>query len=229
MHAAASKRDAGSKTRSPAWARCHQRSSRRERHIDPWCHADAVVDALCCVAVPAPPLLHTKVVNISVIQAWWEPSSKMGQHQGYRLYYKGAQAPLFTGPIVLPHNASQYIITQLGELLFLRSLLKDPGLPSQVAVRPNQGYRRHCSWPEFEGFRHLIQDFNVVFTTLFENCFPSVVRSVTGLRDQAARLQPTRRRQCYRALCFATRGSGEIWWLAHETYQDFAQWRVASG
>lgn len=104
-----------------------------------------MVDALCCVAVPAPPLLHTKVVNISVIQAWWEPSSKMGQHQGYRLYYKGAQAPLFTGPIVLPHNASQYIITQLGELLFLRSLLKDLGLPSQEAVRPNQGYRRHCS------------------------------------------------------------------------------------
>lgn len=41
----------------------------------------------------------------------------MGQHQGYRLYYKGAQAPLFTGPIVLPRNASQYNITQLGELL----------------------------------------------------------------------------------------------------------------
>ncbi|CAF99689.1 unnamed protein product, partial [Tetraodon nigroviridis] len=63
--------------------------------------------------VPAPPTLHTKVVNSSVIQAWWEPSSKMGQHQGYRLYYKGAQAPLFAGPIILPPNASQYTITQL--------------------------------------------------------------------------------------------------------------------
>lgn len=71
-----------------------------------------------CVAVPAPPLLHTRVVNGSVIQAWWEPSSKMGQHQGYRLYYKGAQAPLFTGPVLLPRNASRYNITQLGEQLF---------------------------------------------------------------------------------------------------------------
>lgn len=49
----------------------------------------------------------------------------------------------------------------------------------------------------------------------------SVVRSVAGLRDQAARLQPTRRRQCYRALCFAARGSGEIWWLSHENEPRF--------
>lgn len=75
----------------------------------------------CCVAVPAPPSLHTKVVNSSFIQTWWEPSSKMGQHQGYRLYFKAAQAPLFSGPIVLPAGASQYNITQLGEGLFLRS------------------------------------------------------------------------------------------------------------
>lgn len=87
---------------------------------------------LCVVfAVPAPPSLHTKVVNSSVIQAWWEPSSKMGQHQGYRLYYKGAQAPLYTGPVVLPRNASQYNITQLGERLFLRFPFQDPGLLSQ--------------------------------------------------------------------------------------------------
>lgn len=78
--------------------------------------AGAVVDGLCGVAVPAPPLLHTKVLNSSVIQASWEPSSKMGQHHGYRLYYKGAQTALFIGPIVLPRNTSQYNITQLGEL-----------------------------------------------------------------------------------------------------------------
>lgn len=87
---------------------------------------------LCVVfAVPAPPSLHTKVVNSSVIQAWWEPSSKMGQHQGYRLYYKGAPAPLYTGPVVLPRNASQYNITQLGERLFLGFPFQDPGLLSQ--------------------------------------------------------------------------------------------------
>ncbi|XP_056870660.1 immunoglobulin superfamily DCC subclass member 3 [Takifugu flavidus] len=63
--------------------------------------------------VPAPPVLHTKVLNSSVIQASWEPSSKMGQHQGYRLYYKGAQTALFVGPIVLARNTSQYNITQL--------------------------------------------------------------------------------------------------------------------
>lgn len=98
-----------------------------------------VVDALCCVTVPAPPTLHTKVVNSSVIQAWWEPSSKMGQHQGYKLYYKGAQEPLFTGPIVLPRNDSQYSIARLGELRFLRSPLRDPGLLSQEAVLPQAG------------------------------------------------------------------------------------------
>lgn len=66
----------------------------------------------------------------------------MGQHQGYRLYYKGAQAPLFTGPIVLPSNASQYTIAQLGELLFLRSPFEVPGLLSHEAV---QGYSHGCS------------------------------------------------------------------------------------
>lgn len=90
------------------------------------------VDASCCVAVPAPPMLHAKVVNSSVIQASWEPSSKMGQHQGYRLYYKGAQTPLFVGPVVLPRNASQYNITQLGEPLVLKHLLKD-AIPTKAS------------------------------------------------------------------------------------------------
>ncbi|XP_061886989.1 immunoglobulin superfamily DCC subclass member 3 isoform X2 [Entelurus aequoreus] len=63
--------------------------------------------------VPAPPSLFTKVVNSSVVQAVWEASTKMGQHQGFRLYYRRAHTAVFTGPIVLPRNASQYNITQL--------------------------------------------------------------------------------------------------------------------
>ncbi|KAK5874056.1 hypothetical protein PBY51_019037 [Eleginops maclovinus] len=63
--------------------------------------------------VPAPPTLFTKVVNSSVVQASWEPSSKMGQHQGYRLYYRRAHTTLFTGPILFPRNVTQYNITQL--------------------------------------------------------------------------------------------------------------------
>ncbi|XP_061743030.1 immunoglobulin superfamily DCC subclass member 3 [Nerophis ophidion] len=63
--------------------------------------------------VPAPPSLFTKVVNSSVVQAVWEASTKMGPHQGFRLYYRRAHTAVFTGPIVLPRNASQYNITQL--------------------------------------------------------------------------------------------------------------------
>ncbi|XP_045888878.1 immunoglobulin superfamily DCC subclass member 3 [Micropterus dolomieu] len=70
-----------------------------------------------CGEVPAPPSLYTKVVNSSVIQATWEPSSKMGQHQGFRLYYRRAHTPLFTGPIMFPRNYTQYIITQLDPAL----------------------------------------------------------------------------------------------------------------
>ncbi|KAI3377590.1 hypothetical protein L3Q82_008762 [Scortum barcoo] len=67
--------------------------------------------------VPAPPSLFTKVVNSSVIQATWEPSSKMGQHQGFRLYYRRAHTPLFTGPISFPRNVTQYNLTQLDPAL----------------------------------------------------------------------------------------------------------------
>ncbi|KAM3624807.1 uncharacterized protein V6R79_001856 [Siganus canaliculatus] len=67
--------------------------------------------------VPAPPSLFTKVVNGSVIQASWEPSSKMGQHQGFRLFYRRAHTPLFTGPISFPRNVTQYNITQLDPTL----------------------------------------------------------------------------------------------------------------
>ncbi|KAI9514114.1 hypothetical protein NQZ68_036175 [Dissostichus eleginoides] len=63
--------------------------------------------------VPASPSLFTKVMNSSVIQATWEPSSKMGQQQGFRLYYRRAHTPMFTGPILFPRNVTQYNITQL--------------------------------------------------------------------------------------------------------------------
>lgn len=70
---------------------------------------------LCCVPVPATPSLYTKVLNSSVVQASWEQSSKMGQHQGFRLYYRRAHTPLFTGPFTFPRNVTRYNITQLGE------------------------------------------------------------------------------------------------------------------
>ncbi|XP_060924791.1 immunoglobulin superfamily DCC subclass member 3 [Limanda limanda] len=63
--------------------------------------------------VPAPPSLYTKVVNSSFLQVTWEPSSKMGQHQGFRLFYRRAHTPQFTGPISFPRNITQYNITQL--------------------------------------------------------------------------------------------------------------------
>lgn len=83
--------------------------------LQPSCGWTTLIDSLCCVAVPAPPSLYTKVVNSSVVQAMWEPSSKMGQHQGFRLYYRRAHTPLFSGPITFPRNVTQFNITQLGE------------------------------------------------------------------------------------------------------------------
>ncbi|XP_028979978.2 immunoglobulin superfamily DCC subclass member 3 isoform X2 [Esox lucius] len=67
--------------------------------------------------VPSPPSLFTKLVNSSVVQVVWEPSSKMGQNQGFRLYYRRAHAPLFTGPLTFHRNVTQYNITQLDPTL----------------------------------------------------------------------------------------------------------------
>ncbi|XP_061598283.1 immunoglobulin superfamily DCC subclass member 3 [Cololabis saira] len=67
--------------------------------------------------VPAPPSLLTKVLNSSVVQVMWESSPKMGQHQGFRLYYRRAHTPLFTGPINFPGNVTQYSISQLDSSL----------------------------------------------------------------------------------------------------------------
>lgn len=67
--------------------------------------------------VPAPPSLYTKVLNSSVVQASWDPSFKLGQHQGYKLYYRRTHSPAFTGPISFPRNVTQYSITQLDSSL----------------------------------------------------------------------------------------------------------------
>ncbi|KAM6942822.1 immunoglobulin superfamily DCC subclass member 3 [Xenentodon cancila] len=67
--------------------------------------------------VPAPPSLLTKVLNSSVVQVMWESSSKMGQHQGFKLYYRRAHTPQFTGPINFPGNVTQYTIPQLDSSL----------------------------------------------------------------------------------------------------------------
>uniref|UniRef100_A0A3B4C5D7 Immunoglobulin superfamily DCC subclass member 3 n=1 Tax=Pygocentrus nattereri TaxID=42514 RepID=A0A3B4C5D7_PYGNA len=63
--------------------------------------------------VPAPPTLYTKVVNSTVVQVVWEPSTKMGQHDGFKLYYRKAHAPLFTGPLTFSRNITQYNISLL--------------------------------------------------------------------------------------------------------------------
>uniref|UniRef100_A0A672ML38 Immunoglobulin superfamily DCC subclass member 3 n=1 Tax=Sinocyclocheilus grahami TaxID=75366 RepID=A0A672ML38_SINGR len=63
--------------------------------------------------VPAPPALFTKVINSTVVQATWEPSTKMGQQEGFNLYYRKVPVPIFTGPLTFPRNVTQYNITQL--------------------------------------------------------------------------------------------------------------------
>ncbi|XP_037548583.1 immunoglobulin superfamily DCC subclass member 3 [Nematolebias whitei] len=63
--------------------------------------------------VPAAPSLFTKVMNSSVVQVMWESSTKMGQHQGFKLYYRRAQAPLFSGPFTFAPNITQWTITLL--------------------------------------------------------------------------------------------------------------------
>ncbi|XP_077173991.1 immunoglobulin superfamily DCC subclass member 3 [Paroedura picta] len=63
--------------------------------------------------VPAAPSLFIKVLNSTAAQATWEASAKMGQHEGFRLYFRRVHLPEFTGPILLPGNAVSYNITHL--------------------------------------------------------------------------------------------------------------------
>ncbi|KAG7468010.1 hypothetical protein MATL_G00138260 [Megalops atlanticus] len=73
--------------------------------------------------VPAPPSLFTRVVNSTAVQATWEPSGKLGQHDGFKLYYRKVHSVQFTGPLTFGRNVTQYNITQL-----------DPSLVYEVKV-----------------------------------------------------------------------------------------------
>nr|XP_014340566.1 PREDICTED: immunoglobulin superfamily DCC subclass member 3 [Latimeria chalumnae] len=63
--------------------------------------------------VPAMPSLFLKVLNRTAIQAVWEPSIKLGQNEGFKLYYRKVHVSHFTGPMLLPSNVTSYNITQL--------------------------------------------------------------------------------------------------------------------
>lgn len=64
--------------------------------------------------VPAMPSLFMKVLNSTAVQATWEPSVKLGQHEGFKLYYRKVHLAHFTGPVLLPGNVTSYNITHLG-------------------------------------------------------------------------------------------------------------------
>ncbi|KAJ6662863.1 hypothetical protein lerEdw1_011067, partial [Lerista edwardsae] len=63
--------------------------------------------------VPAMPSLFMKVLNSTTVQAMWEPSIKLGQHEGFKLYYRKVHLSHFTGPVLLPSNVTSYNITHL--------------------------------------------------------------------------------------------------------------------
>ncbi|KAJ8249207.1 hypothetical protein GJAV_G00232310 [Gymnothorax javanicus] len=64
-------------------------------------------------AMPSPPALFTKVLNSTAVLAVWEPSGKMGQPEGFRLYYRKVHSSPYTGPLTFARNVTQYNITQL--------------------------------------------------------------------------------------------------------------------
>ncbi|XP_069481211.1 immunoglobulin superfamily DCC subclass member 3 [Ambystoma mexicanum] len=63
--------------------------------------------------VPAMPVLYIKVLNTTAMQAQWEPSTKLGQQDGFKLFYRKVHVPNYTGPKVLPSNMTAYNITHL--------------------------------------------------------------------------------------------------------------------
>ncbi|XP_048419065.1 immunoglobulin superfamily DCC subclass member 3 isoform X1 [Stegostoma tigrinum] len=67
--------------------------------------------------VPAVPALFIKVLNSTAIQAVWESSIKLGQHEGFKLYYRRIHGAHFIGPVLLPSNVTSYNITQLDPLI----------------------------------------------------------------------------------------------------------------
>ncbi|XP_069815011.1 immunoglobulin superfamily DCC subclass member 3 [Dendropsophus ebraccatus] len=67
--------------------------------------------------VPAVPSLYIKVLNSTAIQAAWEPSIKLGQNEGFKLYYRKVPLPRYTGPMLLPSNVTAYNICRLDPLV----------------------------------------------------------------------------------------------------------------
>ncbi|XP_073424965.1 immunoglobulin superfamily DCC subclass member 3 [Dendrobates tinctorius] len=67
--------------------------------------------------VPAVPSLYIKVLNSTAIQAAWEPSIKLGQHEGFKLYYRKVPLQQYTGPMLLPSNVTAYNICRLDPLV----------------------------------------------------------------------------------------------------------------
>uniref|UniRef100_A0A8C4QZP2 Immunoglobulin superfamily, DCC subclass, member 3 n=1 Tax=Eptatretus burgeri TaxID=7764 RepID=A0A8C4QZP2_EPTBU len=63
--------------------------------------------------VPAVPALHVRVLNSSAVQLSWEPSSKLGRVQGFKLYYRKIYAPHLTGPVSLPANITAHTLAHL--------------------------------------------------------------------------------------------------------------------
>lgn len=79
------------------------------------------------LSVPAMPSLFIKVINSTAVQATWEPSIKLGQHEGFKLYYRKVHLSQYTGPVLLPSNVTAYNITHLGE--YGGSLIHVPSSP----------------------------------------------------------------------------------------------------
>ncbi|KAI6077847.1 Immunoglobulin superfamily DCC subclass member 3 [Aix galericulata] len=63
--------------------------------------------------VPAMPSLFIKVINSTAVQATWEPSIKLGQHEGFKLFYRKVHLSQYTGPVLLASNITAYNITHL--------------------------------------------------------------------------------------------------------------------
>ncbi|KPP73110.1 Immunoglobulin superfamily DCC subclass member 3-like [Scleropages formosus] len=69
------------------------------------------------LSAPAPPSLLTRVLNSTAVQAVWEPSGKLGQQGGFKLFYRKVQSAAFSGPLTFARNVTQYNITQLESAL----------------------------------------------------------------------------------------------------------------